>query len=63
MSTIIRATRVPVGEDQLQHIQLAQHLARVFNNKYGPVFPRPKAEAYGEFHSFITANNCKNVEN
>jgi tryptophanyl-tRNA synthetase len=43
-----RATHVPVGEDQLQHIQLAQHLARVFNNKYGPVFPRPSAVVYGK---------------
>ena len=46
---IYRATNVPVGEDQVQHIQLAQHLARVFNNKYGPVFPRPSAVLYGNF--------------
>ena len=38
---------MPVGEDQLQHIQLAQHLARVFNNKFGPVFPKPTAVLYG----------------
>lgn len=30
---------MPVGEDQLQHIQLAQHLARVFNFRYGDTFP------------------------
>ncbi len=46
-SFLCRATHVPVGEDQLQHIQLAQHLARVFNNKYGPIFPRPTAVVYG----------------
>lgn len=34
-----RATHVPVGEDQLQHIQLTQHLARTFNSKYGNTFP------------------------
>lgn len=46
--SVHRATRVPVGEDQLQHIQLAQHLAKLFNNKYGFVFPRPSAVIYGD---------------
>lgn len=36
---LYRATHVPVGEDQLQHIQLAQHLARLFNGRYGNTFP------------------------
>ncbi|XP_054734284.1 tryptophan--tRNA ligase, mitochondrial [Anastrepha obliqua] len=36
---LYKATHVPVGEDQLQHIQLTQHLARTFNNKYGDTFP------------------------
>lgn len=30
---------MPVGADQLQHIQLAQHLARNFNGRYGEMFP------------------------
>lgn len=34
-----RATHVPVGEDQVQHLQLAHHLAKLFNNKYGVTFP------------------------
>lgn len=34
-----RATHVPVGEDQLQHIQLTQHLSRIFNTRYGQTFP------------------------
>uniref|UniRef100_A0A1L8DFR2 Tryptophan--tRNA ligase, mitochondrial n=1 Tax=Nyssomyia neivai TaxID=330878 RepID=A0A1L8DFR2_9DIPT len=33
-----RATHVPVGEDQVQHLQLAQHLAKTFNTKYGETF-------------------------
>lgn len=33
---------VPVGEDQIQHIELAREIARKFNNKYGDVFPEPK---------------------
>lgn len=36
---ICRATHVPVGEDQLQHLQLAQHLAKNFNNRFGYTFP------------------------
>lgn len=34
-----RATHVPVGEDQLQHLQLAQHLAKNFNSRFGYTFP------------------------
>lgn len=37
-----KATHVPVGEDQIQHIQLAQHLCHAFNNKYGKIFPIPE---------------------
>ncbi|EDW79158.1 uncharacterized protein Dwil_GK10371 [Drosophila willistoni] len=36
---LYKATHVPVGADQLQHIQLAQHLARSFNTRYGDTFP------------------------
>lgn len=35
-----KATHVPVGEDQIQHIQLAQHLAKIFNYKFGTTFPQ-----------------------
>lgn len=37
-----RATKVPVGKDQLQHLQLASHLARKFNALYGETFPIPE---------------------
>lgn len=30
---------MPVGEDQLQHLQLAQSLAKNFNNRFGYTFP------------------------
>ncbi|NPB06711.1 MAG: tryptophan--tRNA ligase [Aquificae bacterium] len=33
---------VPVGEDQLPHLELARELARRFNRLYGPTFPEPK---------------------
>jgi tryptophanyl-tRNA synthetase len=34
---------VPVGEDQVQHIELARDLARRFNHKFGETFTIPKA--------------------
>lgn len=37
-----RATQVPVGEDQIQHLQLAHSLARTFNKRYGNTFPVPE---------------------
>lgn len=33
---------VPVGEDQVQHIELARIIARKFNKQFGEVFPEPK---------------------
>jgi len=48
---LYKATQVPCGEDNFQHIQLAQHLAKLFNNKFGTVFPRPSAVAYDDFSS------------
>lgn len=34
---------VPVGEDQLQHLELARTLARKFNNRFGKTFVEPQA--------------------
>jgi tryptophanyl-tRNA synthetase len=36
------ATTVPVGEDQVQHLELTREIASTFNNTYGPIFPLPK---------------------
>ena len=33
---------VPVGKDQLPHLELTRELARRFNSLYQPVFPEPK---------------------
>lgn len=43
LSFIKRSTRVPVGEDQVLHLELAQDIAQHFNKKYGEFFPVPKA--------------------
>jgi len=37
-----RAKKVPVGEDQLAHMEITRLLARRFNKKYGEVFPIPQ---------------------
>jgi tryptophanyl-tRNA synthetase len=37
-----RAQVVPVGRDNLSHVELARELARHFNNLYGEVFPEPE---------------------
>jgi len=37
------ATHVPVGKDQIQHVEMAQDMAGSFNAAYGNVFVRPEA--------------------
>jgi tryptophanyl-tRNA synthetase len=38
---LYRASVVPVGEDQAQHLELSRDLARKFNRTYGENFPEP----------------------
>lgn len=38
---VYRAERVPVGEDQEQHLELAREIVRRFNGLYGATFPEP----------------------
>jgi tryptophanyl-tRNA synthetase len=37
------ATRVPVGEDQRQHLELAREIVRRFNARFGETFAEPQA--------------------
>lgn len=39
---VYRADGVPVGEDQVAHLELTRELVRRFNHLYGPVFPEPQ---------------------
>ncbi|MDX2045410.1 MAG: tryptophan--tRNA ligase [Chitinophagaceae bacterium] len=43
-----RASLVPVGKDQEQHLEMARNFANRFNHRYGEVFPEPHAFNYGE---------------
>ena len=40
---IYRAKYVPVGEDQVPHLEFSREIARRFNHFYSEVFPEPKA--------------------
>lgn len=39
---LYKAEVVPVGEDQIPHVELCREIIRRFNNFYGNVFPEPK---------------------
>ena len=38
------STHVPVGKDQVQHVEMTVDMAGYFNNQYGEVFTKPKAQ-------------------
>lgn len=40
---IYKAEAVPVGQDQLPHLELAREIVRRFNHLFGHVFPEPQA--------------------
>ena len=46
---LYQADRVPVGEDQKQHLELSRNLAQRFNHNYSPTFkvPEPYIPKYG----------------
>jgi len=40
---LYKGDAVPVGEDQVPHVEISREIARRFNNQYGIVFPEPDA--------------------
>lgn len=40
---LYKGEAVPVGEDQVPHVEITREIARKFNNQYGNVFPEPEA--------------------
>jgi tryptophanyl-tRNA synthetase len=40
---MVRADLVPVGKDQVSHLEVTREIARDFNNTYGNVLPEPQA--------------------
>jgi tryptophanyl-tRNA synthetase len=46
---VYKATHVPVGEDQKQHLELARDIAGAFNRRYDrEFFPLPEPQIFGE---------------
>ena len=41
---IYKADTVPVGQDQLPHLELAREIVRRFNHRFGDTFPEPQAK-------------------
>ena len=41
---LYKAAAVPVGEDQLPHLEFTREIVRRFNMTFGPVFPEPEAK-------------------
>lgn len=39
---LYKANAVPVGEDQIPHVELSREIVRRFNSFYGPIFPEPQ---------------------
>jgi tryptophanyl-tRNA synthetase len=67
---IYRANRVPVGEDQVPHIEITREIARRFNHIYGkePGFEAKAEEAIKKLGSttrktlpWATANDCSDI--
>ncbi len=50
---------VPVGKDQVQHVEFARTIARRFNQKFGKVFVEPKALLSKEGVKIMALNNPK----
>ncbi|PIS34563.1 MAG: tryptophan--tRNA ligase [Parcubacteria group bacterium CG08_land_8_20_14_0_20_43_9] len=40
---VVRADAVPVGKDQLPHLEITREIAATFNRLFGKVFPMPEA--------------------
>jgi tryptophanyl-tRNA synthetase len=40
---LYKAMVVPVGQDQVQHVELTRRIARAFNRRFGKLFPEPEA--------------------
>ncbi len=55
---VYKATHVPVGEDQKQHLELARDLASTFNTRYDvDFFPQPEPQILGEATRVMSLRN------
>ena len=55
---VYRATHVPVGEDQKQHLELTRDIAQAFNSFYKKdVFPLPEPQIFGSATRVMSLRN------
>jgi len=55
---VYKATHVPVGEDQKQHLELAREIAATFNTRYGEdFFPQPEPVITGPAPRVMSLRN------
>jgi tryptophanyl-tRNA synthetase len=55
---IHKATKVPVGKDQEQHLEMSRTFANRFNHRYGNFFPEPFAFNYGDALVKVPSLDC-----
>lgn len=56
---LYKTNAVPVGKDQVQHVELARTIARKFNQKFGKTFAEPKALLSKKTAKILSLNNPK----
>lgn len=56
---LYNANVVPVGKDQLQHIEMTRDVAQRFNNLMGDVFVIPEARIHEHTHSILGTDGTK----
>lgn len=50
--TVVKGQVIPVGEDQVPHVEQTRELVRKFNSTYGQIFPEPEP-LVGEFPRLV----------
>ena len=58
---LYKATHVPVGEDQTQHLELSRDIAERFNRLFGEIFPEPQQLIFEE--SLHQCNKVMSLQN
>lgn len=56
---LYKTEAVPVGRDQVQHIELTRTIARKFNQRFGKIFPEPKTLLPKLGEKIMSLNNPK----
>jgi len=54
---LYKAEAVPVGKDQLQHVELTRTIARKFNSRFGKTFPEPQCILPKQGAKIMALNN------